>query len=388
MAAFCSAVLNSFHRFSIPALAPVTLNVVWILMLLLVCPYAGVTVEQQIFVVAWAVIVGGVVELVIQFPSLYKLGFRFHPELKLTDNRIYHVISLMAPVAAGSGIFQINVVVDSLLALSIESWAPAALSFAELIVHLPLSLIAISLGTVLLPTYSKQAVMLQTDKMAQTLTRSMRLFLFLMIPASAGLCILAHPITELLYQWHAGKFDADSAIQVSRALTWYATGLAFFGASKIIVPAFYALKDTVTPFRVGAMCVFLNFCLNVIFILTWQWGYKHAGMAFATVLSSMTNCVTLSIILKRRIKHIEWGRVIITGIKCLFTAVVAVSVASVVRVELMNYFLKMYQPKPAQLVAFLVAAGIAVVIYGVISTLILRTELVDLLSLQKSRKRT
>lgn len=388
MTAFCSAILNSFHRFFIPALAPVTLNVVWILMLVLLCPYAGVTPEQQIFVVAWAVVVGGLIELVMQLPSIHKLGFRPRAKLTFSDARIYQVVSLMAPVAVGLGIFQINVVVDSLLALSIEAWAPAALSFAELIVHLPISLFAISLGTVLLPTYSKQAVLLHTDEMAMTLSRSMRLLLFLMIPASVGLTMLAYPIAELLYQWHAGKFGAESTVQVGRALTWYATGLVFFGASKIIIPAFYALKDTVTPLRVNVRCVFLNFCLNVIFILTWQWGYKHAGLAFATVLSSMVNCVSLGVILTRRIGYIEWNKVIIVGIKSLLASFISIGIASFVRTELVNYFLKIYQPKAAQLIAFVIAIGLAVVMYGITSAFILPTEFQYLLSITKTRRKT
>lgn len=387
MTAFCSAILNSFHRFFIPALAPVTLNAVWILMLVLLCPYVGVTPEQQIFVVAWAVIIGGLIELLMQYPTMHKLGFRPRPELTLSDTHIHQVVSLMAPVAIGLGIFQINVVVDSLLALSIEGWAPAALSFAELIVHLPISLFAISLGTVLLPTYSKQAVLLRTDEMALTLTHSMRLFLFLMIPASVGLSILAYPITELLYQWHAGRFSAESTVQVGRALTWYATGLVFFGASKIIIPAFYAIKDTVTPLRVNVRCVFLNFCLNVIFILTWQWGYKHAGLAFATVLASMVNCVSLGVILTRRIGHIEWNKVISVGIKSVFASFIAISIAFFARIELISFFLKIYQSKMAQLIAFVVAVGLAVVIYGIISVFILPTEFKEVLFITKTRRK-
>ncbi len=131
--------------------------------------------------------------------------------------------------------------------------------------------------------------------------------LFIMIPAAVGLLVLAHPIVQMIFEWK--EFGEASTGMTAVALQCYAPGLIIFSLAKIIVPAFYAQQDTKTPVKIGAIAVGFNFILNIIFILTLPQAVKHAGIAFATVLSETFSMVVLILILQRRIGKPDWKRV-------------------------------------------------------------------------------
>lgn len=327
LVALCMAILNSFRHFALPAMTPVILNTVWILALLVVCPQLGETPESQIPGVAWAVLVAGVLQLVIQLPMLRRFGFQFRVSFQWRDARVKRVLALMAPAAIGMGIHQINVVVDGLLAFVVGDWAPAALSYAERLIYLPLGVFATALGTVLLPVFSTQAAQQRNDELLSTMHDAIRNLSFIMIPAAVGLLVLAAPIIELTYMWAGGKFDSESLWQTTRALQFYAPGLFVFSLYKIFVPAFYAVQDTRTPVRIGIMAVILNLVLNVTFILTWPVGYKHAGLACATVLASAFSCVALAVTLQRRLGSPGWARISVS-VGRIFAAALVMGVSA------------------------------------------------------------
>jgi putative peptidoglycan lipid II flippase len=302
--ALCMGILNAVNHFSIPAATPVILNLVWIAAAFLLCPRFGNTLEQRIFGIAWAVLGAGVIQLAVQVPAL--LYFRVWPRWSFSwnDPRIHRVLLLMGPVAVGMGVHQINIVIDGVLALWAGPWAPAALSYAERLIYLPLGIFATALGTVLLPAFSKQAASNCTAEIPITLARSLTGLMLVMTPAAAGLMILATPIVRLAYQ--AGHFDELSTVLTARALVFYAPGLVVFSISKLLVPAFYAVKDTRTPVQAGMAAVALNFSLNVLFVTTFPTYYKHAGLALATVIAAAVNGILLARLLIRRVGSPGW----------------------------------------------------------------------------------
>lgn len=320
LVALCMAMLNSFHHFFVPAFTPLLLNAVWIATLLWIAPRFGDRPEERIHGVAWGILAAGALQLLVQFPVLAKFGIRPPLLFSLHDKRLQRVLRAMGPAAIGMGVFQINVLVDSLLAWWVADWAPAALGFAEMIVYLPLGIFGTALGTVLLPVFSRQAARNAEDGIRSTLAQSLAGLMALMIPAAFGLMVLAQPVVQLIYEWPGREFDALSTLQTARALVFYAPGLIVFGAYKTLVPAFYALKDTRTPVRVGMGVVGLNFLLNVLFILTWPVGFKHAGLACATVLASAINCAVLIWLLQRKIGVLVWRPVAKTMIGSLLAA--------------------------------------------------------------------
>ena len=309
LVALCMGILNSMGHFALPAATPVVLNVVWIAALLFLCPLFGESTSERIYGAAWGILAAGVIQLTIQMPVLLHRGFRPRVSWAWRDPNVQRILSLMGPAAVGMGITQVNVVIDGLLAVTVGPWAPAALTYAERLIYLPLGLFATALGTVLLPTFSRQAARAQDDEIRATVGMALRSLLFVMMPAALGLIVLARPIVDLAFLWRGGEFTAQSSLYTTRAVWFYAPGLVLFSLHKVFVPAFYAMQDTRTPVRVGIRVVGLNLALNILFILTWPADFKHAGLAMATVIASGVSSVTLAVILQRRIGSPGWLRI-------------------------------------------------------------------------------
>ncbi|MBT3296634.1 MAG: murein biosynthesis integral membrane protein MurJ [Verrucomicrobia bacterium] len=365
MVAICMAILNSQHHFALPAFTPVALNVVWILVILFLCRRYGSSPGDRIRFVAWGIIVAGVVQLAIQVPGLLQLGLFPRFSLAWSDAKVRRILLLMGPAALGMGIHQVNFFLDRILALWAAGWAPAALTFAERLVYLPLGIFATALGTVLLPTFSRQALHDDPSHMIATFRASLHNLMLLMIPAAVGLLVLARPIVDLVYAWEGGEFDARSGMLTARALAFYAPGLVVFSLYKLLVPLFYALEDTRTPVRVATVMVGLNLVLNVTFVLTWPLEFKHGGLALATVLASTANCICLGVLLQRRIGALGWRRLAGGVVRMLLAALAMAWV--VMRVPDWMQALggvAAGEGKLAQLLGVVAAMAVGVVIYG------------------------
>ena len=309
LAALAMGILNTYGHFLVPACTPILLNVIWIGSLFVLCPRFGDTTGERIYGVAWGILVAGLLQLAVQIPLLRR--YRLKPVLswQWRDPDVHRILLLMGPAAVGMGVFQINFLIDRLLAYMVADWGTAALTYAERLIHLPLGLFATALATVLLPTLSHQAAT-GTESIRETQETAMRSLMLIVIPSAVGLFVLARPIVSVFFVWKGGEFDAASMEYTARAVRFYAPGLVVFSAYKVLVPAFYALKDTRTPVRIGLRAVMLNLVLNIAFVLSWPAGYKHAGLAFATVLSSGMNCVLLARHLDRRIGGVDWMRIL------------------------------------------------------------------------------
>ena len=251
----------------------------------------------------------------VQVPALVKLGFRPGFTWDTSDPRVRRVFALMGPTALGQSVTQVNVMVNTLLARWAAPWAPASLFYAERLIYLPQGLLATAMSTVLLPVFSGHAARGEHAEMRNTLNHSLRTLLFVMIPASIGLLVLAEPIVQMLFG--RGRFDAAAVAHTAIALQFYAPGLMVFCLAKVFVPAFYALQDMRTPFRIGLRAVALNFVLNVVFVTTWPYDYKHAGLALATVLSEGMNGLTLAVLLHRRLGSPGWTTVFTAAARAL-----------------------------------------------------------------------
>ena len=306
LAAACMGILNSIGKFALPAATPMLMNIVWIGTLLFIIPRMPDSLDARIEVLAWAVVVSGVLQLTCQALPLFRKDIRPQFSMRWKDPRLKRTFILFGPAALAMGIRDINTLIDGVLALWIGTWAPAALVFAERLAYLPLGLFATALGTVLLPALSKQAVT-DPETTGQTLLQAIYAILLVMLPAAAALMVLASPIIQLIYE--KGAFDAESTLLTSRALIAYAPGLVVFSMHKMLLPAFYARKDARTPMLCGAGAVVLNFCLNILFILMLPHTWRHAGLAAATVCASAANTTLLACILFRRSAIPDWKKI-------------------------------------------------------------------------------
>ncbi|HMP75769.1 MAG TPA: murein biosynthesis integral membrane protein MurJ [Kiritimatiellia bacterium] len=374
IAGLLMAMLNACHRFSLPAFTPSLLNMVWIGFVLLVCPRLGGTPEQQIYGVAAAVFVAGLVQMGVQVPALMNLGFRPGFTWDTSDPRVRRVFALMGPTALGQSVTQVNVMVNTLLARWAAPWAPASLFYAERLIYLPQGLLATAMSTVLLPVFSGHVARGEHAEMRNTLNHALRTLLFVMIPASIGLLVLAGPIVQMLFG--RGRFDAAAVAHTAIALQFYAPGLMVFCLAKVFVPAFYALQDTRTPFRIGLRAVALNFVLNVVFVTTWPYDYKHAGLALATVISEGMNGLTLAVLLHRRLGSPGWATVFAAAARALGCSAVMALLISLAHPLLASALTATELPtKVVEIASVLIAIALGLAAYFACAFLIRAPEL-------------
>jgi len=282
-----TGVLNSFNKFSIGAAAPILLNLSFILFILNF---------EQVFstkghMLAWAVFFAGAFQLIFLFYGIIKNKF-FIFFLKPKDtSKIRKLFKLIIPGAIGAGVIQINLLIDIILASFLPSGSVSYLYYAERINQLPVALIGVAIGTVLLPTLSKQISQNKNKRANYTQNRALEFSILLTLPAAIAIFILANPIISSFFE--RGEFLAEDRILSAKALQAFAIGIPAYVFVKVLTPAFFARKNTVTPVKIASFCVLINFLLNIILM---QY-YQHVGIALATAIASWINAFLLFIIL-------------------------------------------------------------------------------------------
>jgi putative peptidoglycan lipid II flippase len=217
---------------------------------------------------------------------------------------------------------------------------------------------------VLLPTFSHQAAAVEHARILSTMNRSLRGLLVVMVPAAAGLAALAPLVVGTVFE--RGAFDARSTELTARAVRFYAPGLVAFSLYKVFTPAFYALKDTATPVRIGLRAVGANLALNLVFLLTLPLYYKHAGLALATVLAAAGNATALGWTLHRRLGSPGWISIARTGLGALCCAGLMAAVCAWAGAGL--------TPRLGRGGALAVAVGGGIVVYALLAGIVCRRE--------------
>lgn len=300
LTAYSMGLLHTFKSFATPALGPSMLNIAMILSIFI----AVRTLKEPIIGLSIGVLCGGILQLLIQIPPMYRKGFRINSkELRLDFSHpgTRQIGKLITPRVFGSAIYQLNVFVDTMLAsLSniVGEGAVSAIYYANRIIQFPLAIFGIALSSAILPTMSHQLAKNDLPGLKNTLTFSLRAIYLIMLPVSLGLVILSRPIITLLFQ--RGEFNVYSTSITSLALFFYSFGLVAFGSVKILVSCFYSLKDTLTPVKISFFCLLINVILNLILMFP----LKVGGLALASSISATLNFLILLSILKKRIGKI------------------------------------------------------------------------------------
>ncbi|WP_320006900.1 murein biosynthesis integral membrane protein MurJ [Maridesulfovibrio sp.] len=288
--ALCMGILNSMGHFLAPALAPCMLNTA-LIGAALTAYYTGNSVA---LFMAWGVVLGGLLQWMLQQPYLKRMGLHWRGKAELNNPGVKRMGRLMLPTVLGAAVYQINVVLGTLLASFLPVGSVSYLYYADRLVQFPLGVFGIAVGTAALPSLSRLYVEGQYDEFSQTLKQSVGLILFISLPAMAGLVSLAEPLIGLLFQ--RGAFDAQAVTSTAQALMAYGVGLPFIAMSRPLVSAFYAQEDTRTPVKVAIICLIINVCVG--YLLMQHIG--HVGLALAVSLSSMVNCLLLAVIMGQR----------------------------------------------------------------------------------------
>lgn len=309
VAAACMGMLNSLHRFFLPALSPVMFNIATIACAILLVPVMPLVHLPRIMAIAIGALVGGVGQVVLQWPVLRRQGFRYRPALDTRDEGLRQVLVLMGPGLVGLAAVQINLFVNTVLATGQGTGAVSWLNYAFRLMYMPIGLFGVSIATAALPTMSRQAARGEMTGMRDTLSSGLRMMLMLNVPATAGLIALATPIVALIFQH--GSFTRLDTSATAIALACYAPGLVGYSAVRFAVPAFYALHDSRTPVIVSVITVLLNAALNLSLVRTM--GYP--GLALGTAVASLFNAVLLLWLLRLRLRRLDGRRIAVSLVK-------------------------------------------------------------------------
>lgn len=288
LSSFVGSILNTYHKFQIPAFTPVLLNLSFIAFSLFFVPYF----DPPITALAWAVFVGGILQLVFQLPWLAKQGFLNLPKLDFKNAAVNRVIKQMMPAVFAASVAQISLVINTIFASFLQSGSISWMYYADRLTELPTGVLGVALGTILLPTLSKHAGGRNPREFSKLLDWGLRLCCLLAAPAALGLAMLAYPLIATMFV--SQSFSAHDAIMTKNALI--ACSFCVIGQImiKVLAPAFYAQQNIKTPVKVAIVTLIATQLMNLAFIVP----LKHVGLSLSVGLGACLNAAFLYILLR------------------------------------------------------------------------------------------
>ena len=279
LVSLAGGILNTYSRFSVPALTPALLNLSFIVCALWLAPYF----DPPVMALAWAVFGGGVLQLAFQVPFLLRLKLLPRFRLDLGDAGMWRVVKQMGPAVFGVSISQVSLVINIIFASFLVSGSVSWLYYADRLMEFPTGLLGVALGTILLPSLAKHYADESAEEYAKLLDWGLRLTLMLALPAAAALALLAVPLITTLF--HYGQFSAHDVLMTRNALIAYSVGLLGLILVKVLAPGFYARQNIKTPVKAALVALVATQVMNFIFIGPFQ----HAGLALAIGLGACLN---------------------------------------------------------------------------------------------------
>jgi putative peptidoglycan lipid II flippase len=321
VAAVMMAMLNALHRFFIPALSPAMFNVATIMCAGIAVPLAPQLGIEPIVAIAAGTLIGGLGQILLQWPALRREGFHYRPLLDAQDPWLRQIGRLMVPGVAGLAAVQINLFVNSWLAAGLGTGAVSWLDYAFRLMYMPIGLFGISIATASLPTISSHAASRNDPGIRRAVSNGLRMMLMLNVPATVGLFVLATPIVALIFE--RGRFTPADTAATAAALACYAPGLIGYSAVKLISPAFYAMNNSRIPVVASAVSVVFNVALNLLLVRS----LGHRGLALGTAAAALLNAGLLVILLRARVGGLEGRRLLVATVK-ISAASVAMATAA------------------------------------------------------------
>lgn len=289
-----SGVLNTYGSFSLPAFAPVLLNVSFIVASVFVAPHLKVPV----FALAGAVVVGGILQFAAQWPGLRKIDMvpkiGFNPIAGLAHRGVKRVLLKMVPATFAVSVAQLSLIINTNIASRLGPGAVSWINYADRLMEFPTALLGVALGTILLPSLSKAHVDADTHEYSALLDWGLRVTFLLAAPSALALFFFAEPLTATLFNY--GHFDGRAVVMVGRALAAYGVGLIGLILIKILAPGFYAKQDIKTPVKIGVGVLIATQLGNLVFVPM----FAHAGLTLSVGLGACVNALLLFLGLRQR----------------------------------------------------------------------------------------
>jgi len=324
LSALVMGMLNSFGRFGIPAIAPAMFNLGMIFSTILLFD----TLDLPVYALAIGVIVGGLGQLAIQLPTLVRIGFRLRFSFDFLNPDFKRVIKLFTPMVMGMSAGRINMIVSTLIASFLIEGSITYLNYAYRLMHFPLGVFAVAIGTVALPRASELVARGELERVGETYIQSLKLNLAIIMPAAAFLALMGHEMVSLIYEW--GAFSQLDSAHTSLALLHYSYGLIGFAAVRITVPIYYALGNSRTPMRISIFTVLFNMALYYPMVQM----LSFAGLAAATSLASLMNISLLLYFLSRTGVTLPIGKIYLSVFRFAVASLLAVYIAGLIPYEL------------------------------------------------------
>ncbi|WP_032487622.1 murein biosynthesis integral membrane protein MurJ, partial [Yersinia pestis] len=236
-----------------------------------------------VMALAWAVVVGGVLQLGYQLPHLKKIGMLVLPRLSLRDTGVWRVMRQMGPAILGVSVSQISLIINTIFASFLVSGSVSWMYYADRLMEFPSGVLGGALGTILLPSLAKSFSSANHDEYSRLMDWGLRLCFLLALPSAVALGILAKPLIVSLFQY--GKFSAFDTLMTQRALVAYSVGLMGLIVVKVLAPGFYSRQNIKTPVKIAIITLILTQVMNLIFIGP----FKHAGLSLSIGLGACLN---------------------------------------------------------------------------------------------------
>lgn len=321
-----SGYLQSNEIFGPHAIMGIPYNLVFLIYLIF---SKGENIESLMLVS----VIASLTQVLIQLPAVIHSRYRYSPRINLRDPYLYKTMSLVLPVLLGSAVHQINAIVDKTLASELVEGSISALTYANRVNDLIISVFVMAITTVVFPMFSRAFSQQNHKQLKEIFNRGVNIILLVTIPATVGILLLAEPMIRLFFQRNA--FSPTATSMTSKALIFYSLGLVAASLRLLLNRVFYSLQDTRTPMINGGIAVIVNIILNLLLIRP----MAHNGLALATSISAMVTTFLLFIDLRRKIGPIGMKHIIVTFIK----STIAASLMGIV-VYLTYYKLGAYLP--------------------------------------------
>jgi putative peptidoglycan lipid II flippase len=357
LSAVVMGMLNTRGKFFVPAISSSFFNMGSIIggtSLALLLPRFGI---PAIVGMAWGTLVGGLMQLLIQLPTLRRIGFRFRPHLNLSDPGLRRILWLMLPATIGLSATQINIFVNTNFASSCMEGSVSWLNYAFRMVQLPIGVFGVAFSIAAMPVLARHAARQDMEGLHSTFSSSLIMVFSLTIPATVGLILLAEPVIRLIFEH--GAFTAADTQRTAQALTCYAYGLFAYSAVKIMVPVFYALKDTKYP----VIASFIAVTANIIFISLTIDTFSFRAIALSTSCSMGLNFLFLGYVLYRKLTGFSLGSLGKGIMKILLASMIMGFGVAGLKHLLAPLLLGSI---PSQLVGVFMVIGLAALMYGAV----------------------
>ncbi len=291
-------ILNSYQKFTMPALGPIFYNASQILGAYLLGPIIG------IMGMALGTVAGSFGSFSLQFPTVLRKARFYRPVIDLKHPGIRKMARLMIPALIGLSIAQINLIIAQNLASLLEEGSIVSLRLANRLIHFPLGVFAMGISTAIFPTLARLVATNEISEFRRTFSFGLRVVFFITLPSAVGMAALREPIVRLLFE--SGEFTAADTQATAFPLLFYSVGLFAQSGIQILVRVFYSLQDTITPVKIGLFTVVVNFLLSISFL---QWTTLGAGgLALAFSLTSIVNMLVFLYMLRKKFGGIDGRR--------------------------------------------------------------------------------